>query len=100
MAKTKVVASALTGVVGGVAVGAMVGPVGVAVGLVLGVCVGAIAGRVMAREEAIADARTRELDAIIGVTEGRIGAAPLPPAVAEGADDWAAEWLTPPLTPR
>lgn len=99
-----VVAAMLSGVVGGFALGAVVGPVGVVTGVLLGVGVGLVAGQVMAREEAKASARSRELDDIIGVTHGRIGAAPLPPSLYDTEDppptsmleDWASEWLTPP----
>jgi len=105
MIKSTVFAATLSGVVGGIALGAMVGPVGVAVGVMLGVAVGVAAGQVMAREDAKANARTRELDAIIGITHGRIGAAPLPPpqdddpeleVMPQSREEWAAEWLTPP----
>lgn len=114
------VAAALLGVCGvvsGVALGAVVGPIGVVLGSALGVGVGLAAGHVLLREEAKKSLRTRELDAIIGITSGSLGVggvgASLPHASARDADDtdaertgeppayssreaWAAEWLTPP----
>ncbi len=109
-----VTTAAACGVVGGVALGAVVGPVGVALGIWLGLSVGAIAGKVIIVEDEKTNARTRELDDIIGITRGTLGAgagATTKPARAnDDGDDfdnfaaspysdretWAAEWLTPP----
>jgi len=90
----------------GLALGAMVGPHGVALGLVIGTTLGFVAGRIMDTEERKRSDRTRELDAVIGITEGSLGAGPvsLEPG-SEAAEDaeaaeekrrWLAEWLTPP----
>ncbi len=107
-----VTAAASCGIVGGIALGAVVGPVGVALGMWLGVSVGAIAGKVITSEDAKSSARTRELDDIIGITHGTLGAGgdALSKMVTDDGDDfdnfaaspysdretWAAEWLTPP----
>jgi hypothetical protein len=53
----------------------------------------------MHRDEERRSARARELDGIIGVAGGDIGAAPV--ALTEDAESdhakaWMAEWLTPP----
>jgi hypothetical protein len=95
-------AGAISGLVGGVALGAMVGPVGVFFGFGLGMLTGAIAGRVIDKEERKRAERTRELDAIIGVTEGSLGAGDVPRTPEEDLaakaerESWVAEWLTPP----
>jgi hypothetical protein len=72
------------------------------VGLVLGATVGVIAGSVLGNEERRRDARSRELDEIIGVTSGDLGAAPVRPSLTPGDDPelsyepWGADLLTPP----
>ena len=79
--------------------GIMGGP-GVAVlGVVAGTAAGLVAGLAMHRDDKRLAARARELDDIIGVTEGDLGAAPvsMPPSAEEASDRaWIAEWLTPP----
>lgn len=90
------------GLVGGVAMGAMTSH---AIGMVLcgmfGGALGLICGHVMDREESRARARTRELDDIIGITNGSMGAPPgsIPPPAPDDSAEleiWAREWLTPP----
>ena len=67
--------------VGGV-VGAAAGPAGVAAGAVIGGIAGALAGAALDEEATTRAARTRELDAAIGVSGGELGAPNLqhPPA--------------------
>ena len=86
---------------GGVVIGAMTGPVGVGIGLALGAVSGLIIGLVIEGEERRSDARTRELDEIIGSTTGDMSAGPvsLVSAEAEERKRWAEEWLTPPPPP-
>jgi len=86
---------------GGVVIGAMTGPVGLGIGLVLGALSGMIIGLVIEGEDRRSDARTRELDAIIGSTTGDMGAGPVS-LVSQEAEErrrWAEEWLTPPPPP-
>lgn len=86
---------------GGVVIGAMTGPVGLGIGLVLGAVSGLIIGLVIEGEERRSDARTRELDEIIGSTTGDMSAGPVS-LVSEEAEErkrWAEEWLTPPPPP-
>src|SRR3989442_12793348 len=66
--------AAVCGLASGVALGAVVGPAGVIAGIALGCAIGLVIGHVLAREEAKRNRRTRELDAIIGITDGSIGA--------------------------
>jgi hypothetical protein len=100
------VVGALCGVFSGIALGIFAGPVGLALGIVFGVGAGFVAGMILAEEDDTATKRTRELDAIIGVTTGSMGGASVPPR-AVGVDEeeaeplpsreaWLAEWLTPP----
>lgn len=85
------------GIVAGMAGGAMVGAIGVALGMAFGIGIGAIAGRVLDKDERLRAARTRELDAIIGITEGSLGAGPVSLRPSEPpAEAWLEEWLTPP----
>jgi hypothetical protein len=99
---TAVGAAALSGLVGGLALGAMVGPVGIFAGVGVGIVVGVVAGLVIDKDERLRAKRTRELDAIIGVTEGSLGAGEVPRSVDEDPETlsererWVAEWLTPP----
>ncbi len=95
-------AGAVGGVLSGASLGAMVSPgIGLAVGATLGGMIGIAAGVVMEREEKRASHRTRELDAIIGVTTGQIGAgghiAPPLAEVRRQAElrSWVTEWMTP-----
>lgn len=83
----------------GIVTGMMGGPVGLVLGTAIGGIAGFFAGAAMFREARRRDARNRELDAIIGVCGGDLGAAPvaMPRDPAEGsADAWLSEWLTPP----
>lgn len=94
-------ASAASGIVAGIAFGAVVGPVGVAVGVGLGTLIGFVAGTIMMWEDGRATRRTRELDAIIGITEGSMGkgGAKTVPSEEVESERWVAEWLTPPPPP-
>jgi hypothetical protein len=105
-----IVAGALSGVVAGIALGAFTGPIGVVLGMWMGIGVGLVSGYVLAREDETQSARTQELDTIIGITKGSMGAGlvSIVPAAAGSdadADDpppysskeaWLSEWLTPP----
>jgi hypothetical protein len=88
----------LSSAAGGVVIGAMTGPIGLGIGLVLGAVSGMIIGIVIEGEERRSDARTRELDEIIGSTTGDMSAGPvsLVSMEAEERRRWAEEWLTPP----
>lgn len=92
----------LLGIAAGVITGIMAGPVGAVLGLCGGALAGFAAGKALHLAEDHRSARTRELDAVIGVTAGNLGAAPVsmpPPGAtsdAEGRERWVAEWLTPP----
>lgn len=96
-----VLVGVLSSAAGGVVIGAMTGPVGLGIGLVLGAVSGMIIGIVMEGEEHRSDARTRELDEIIGSTTGDMSAGPvsLVSRDAEERKRWAEEWLTPPPPP-
>jgi hypothetical protein len=114
-----IIAGALSGVVSGIALGAVTGPIGVVFGMWMGIGVGLVTGYVLAREDETRSVRTQELDSIIGITKGSMGAGAIsisPPAMvgASGAEDagqaeeeedgpaysskeaWLNEWLTPP----
>jgi hypothetical protein len=92
------------GVSAGAITGVMAGAVGTLIGFCAGAAVGSIAGAAIYEDERRSSARSRELDAIIGVASGDLGAAPvtIPPAPSEstsgveGHERWLAEWLTPP----
>jgi hypothetical protein len=93
--------SILSALLGGAALGAVVGPVGVALGLVLGLGFGMLAGKGMVKDDRARAERTRELDDIIGITRGSLGAdasslVPPPPEGPADGERWLAEWLTPP----
>jgi hypothetical protein len=100
-----IIAGALSGVLSGIALGSYTGPVGVVLGMWIGVAVGIITGYVLANDDAKVSVRTQELDAIIGVTTGSMGARGVvqapdeddqdPPPYSE-KESWLAEWLTPP----
>jgi hypothetical protein len=102
-----IIAGAFSGVVAGIALGSVTGPVGVVLGMWMGVGVGLVTGYVLAREDETQSARTQELDTIIGITKGSMGAGALamPADEADAEDDlpayssreaWLSEWLTPP----
>jgi hypothetical protein len=87
----------------GIVTGMMGGPVGLVLGVAIGGVAGFFAGAAMFRDARRREERNRELDAIIGVSEGDIGAAPvaMPPPHEAGEGEssttaWVAEWLTPP----
>ena len=100
------ITGALCGFASGVAVGIFAGPIGLALGIFFGAGVGFVAGMILAEEDDTKTKRTRELDAIIGVTTGSMGGASVPPQAMEPDEDdgpalpskeaWLAEWLTPP----
>jgi hypothetical protein len=78
-------------------------PVGLILGLSLGATVGIVCGVVMDRDEQRTSRRTRELDDIIGVTSGSLGAPPsVPPPEYDHVErerelaSWVTEWMTPP----
>jgi len=95
-------AGALCGLVAGLSIGIMVSAtVGIVFGLSLGATVGIVAGIVMDRDEKRMSLRTKQLDDIIGVTSGSLGAPPsVPPPPDTSREDelksWVTEWLTPP----
>ncbi len=83
----------------GIVTGMMAGPVGLVLGIAFGGAAGFFAGAAMFRDARRREARNRELDAIIGVSEGDLGAAPVAMPREEGESPstaWVAEWLTPP----
>ena len=84
----------------GIVTGMMGGPVGLVLGIAFGGVAGFFAGAAMFRDARRREARNRELDAIIGVSEGDIGAAPVampaPEAGEPSSTAWISEWLTPP----
>jgi hypothetical protein len=108
--KRPMIAAALSGVIAGVALGATSGPIGVVFGMWIGVGVGLMTGYVLAHDDETRSVRTRELDAIIGITHGSMGVGPavritvkderadeeVTEAPVSSAEAWAAEWLTPP----
>jgi hypothetical protein len=94
---TPVGVGVVLGLAAGVLLGMVAGLAGVFLGLAAGAGAGFLAGAAMHRDEGHRAARVRELDAIIGVTGGDLGAAPvsMPPPEASPSE-WMAEWLTPP----
>lgn len=96
---------AACGALAGLSVGMMVGaPVGILLGLSWGAGIGVVAGIVMDRDDKRSSYRTRQLDDIIGVTSGSLGAPPSVPPRTEEDDErdlraWVTEWLTPPAPP-
>jgi hypothetical protein len=73
---------AATGALAGAVVGAAAGPPGMVAGAIIGAAAGTVAGAVLDAEASRKGARTRELDAELGVSGGDIGAPNLqhPPA--------------------
>ncbi len=71
-----------SGALAGAALGAAAGPPGIVAGAVIGSIAGAVTGAGLDTESLRQTARTRELDAQIGVSEGELGAPNLehPPA--------------------
>jgi outer membrane lipoprotein SlyB len=71
-----------SGALAGAVLGAGAGPPGMVAGAVIGSVAGALAGAVLDRESSKQAAHTRELDAVIGISEGELGAPNLkhPPA--------------------
>jgi hypothetical protein len=92
------------GVICGIAVGLTLGmmvstPAGIVFCVSLGATIGIVAGVVMDREEKRSNLRTKQLDDIIGVTRGSLGAPPSAPPHFEKEEElksWVSEWLTPP----
>ena len=95
------------GAVAGALIGSMTGPPGAVAGAIIGGVAGTMAGVVLDREATRRAARTRELDAEIGVSEGDMGAPNLehPPSRRRSRASssprrsgvWAAEcWSVPP----
>lgn len=94
-------AGVLSGIIGGCTLGAALGPAGALLGIGLGLVAGVIAGNAIAADERRGNRRTRELDAIIGITEGSMGAGPVSRVPVEHVvptegEGWLSEWLTPP----
>ena len=73
---------AAAGVIAGAALGSIAGPAGVAAGAVIGGVVGAVVAKVSDEESARVSLHEGELDAVIGVNGGDLGAPNLehPPA--------------------
>jgi hypothetical protein len=105
--RTPMLAGAGGGFVAGIGLGSIVGLEGVIAGTVIGIAVGFIAGLVTAHDDEVTSTRTGELDAIIGITRGSMGAGPIDTSRIVEEDDeepnplstkeaWLAEWLTPP----
>jgi hypothetical protein len=100
-----IIAGALSGVASGLVLGAFTGPIGAVLGMWMGIGVGLVSGYVLARDDQKQSVRTRELDAIIGITSGSMGAGTIviadrtseeePPAYSS-KEAWLSEWLTPP----
>lgn len=101
------------GVLAGLSIGLMVSaPAGIVFGLSIGASIGIVAGIVMDRDAQRESYRHRQLDEIIGVTSGSLGAPPSippPPNAREHDEDehgpksseadlrsWVTEWMTPP----
>jgi hypothetical protein len=95
------------GMFAGACVGTMVSPpeIGVFMGIILGAIAGAAAGTAMQHDDELGSKRGRQLDDIIGVTRGSLGAPPgsIPPGDLRRDPEsglelqsWASEWLTPP----
>ncbi|MGH7293442.1 MAG: hypothetical protein ACRELB_00845 [Polyangiaceae bacterium] len=90
----------ILGLSAGILLGAAAGVLGVFVGLALGAAAGVFAGTAMHHDAGRRAARSRELDEIIGVAGGDLGAGPItmptPQDAAATPSAWMAEWLTPP----
>src|SRR5256885_256496 len=65
------------GFLAGIGLGSIVGLEGVIAGTVIGIAVGFVAGLVTAHDDEVASTRTTELDAIIGIPRGSMGAGPI-----------------------
>jgi hypothetical protein len=105
--KRPIIAGVMSGLISGITLGAFTGPVGMILGLLIGTMVGLFAGTMLAEEHETRTRRHKELDEIIGITRGSLGAGPIVRVKADesGDDDlpaystkeaWLAEWLTPP----
>jgi hypothetical protein len=95
---TPLTVSVLLGLSAGLLLGMVAGVPGVILGVGLGAFAGFLAGAAMHRDERRRAARGRELDEIIGVAGGDMGAAPVSmrPTAESSPTQWMAEWLTPP----
>jgi hypothetical protein len=96
---TPLAVGVILGLSAGIVTGMMAGLAGMAIGLGAGALAGLVVGKAIRRDEELRAARSRELDGIIGVTQGDLGAAPvaMPHAVEPAAHlGWASECLTPP----
>jgi hypothetical protein len=93
---TPISVGVVLGLSAGVLLGMVAGIAGVILGLAAGAVAGFLAGAAMHRDEGRRAARVRELDEIIGVAGGDMGANPvsIPPEPAPA--EWMTEWLTPP----
>jgi len=98
---TPLTVGVVLGLSAGLLLGMVAGIAGVILGLGAGAAAGFLAGATMHRDEGRRAARARELDEIIGVTGGDIGAAPVSassmnPEEEPSRGEWMAEWMTPP----
>jgi hypothetical protein len=105
--KRPMIAGVMSGLIAGITLGAFTGPIGMALGFLIGTSVGLVAGYMLAEEQEVKNLRHRELDEIIGITRGSMGAGPIirkkdedeeaieVPAYST-KEAWLAEWLTPP----
>jgi hypothetical protein len=84
------------GLSAGVLLGMVAGIAGVVLGLAIGAIAGFLAGAAMHRDEGRRALRVRELDEIIGVAGGDMGANPVSIPPEPMPADWMSEWLTPP----
>ncbi|HEY1693100.1 MAG TPA: hypothetical protein VGG39_13120 [Polyangiaceae bacterium] len=88
----------ILGLAAGILLGMAAGVFGMMAGIAIGAAAGVLAGAAMHHDEEHRSARGRELDALIGVAGGDLGAAPISAEAVDGesAKAWMAEWLTPP----
>jgi hypothetical protein len=91
---------AVIGLFAGLSMGLVVSsPAGVPFGMMLGTFAGIVAGIALDSEEKRRGRRTRQLDDIIGVTSGNLGArGSIPPESTKERElrRWMTEWMTPP----
>ena len=73
-------AGAIAGEVAGAVVGSIAGPPGAIAGMVLGAAAGAMVGKILDEEADRKSFHDEELDDVIGVTKGDLGAVQPPPS--------------------
>ena len=86
----------ILGLTAGILLGMVAGIAGVLLGLMAGAAASVLAGAAMHRDDWQRAERVRELDEIIGVAGGDMGANPVSIPPEPSPADWMAEWLTPP----